>query len=84
MVEKLKSGDIISEKWVGEVAEGINNAATKEEIAMIPAGPQGPKGDKGDMGPSGPQGPAGKDSEVTKMEFEALKSRVDALEKPKE
>lgn len=81
MVEKLKSGDIISEKWVGEVADGINNAATKQEVANIPAGPQGLKGDRG---PAGPQGPAGKNGEVTKTEFDALAVRVAALEKPNE
>ena len=87
MVEKLKSGDIITEKWVGEVADGINNAATKEDLSKIPAGAegkQGPKGEPGEKGEIGPQGPAGKDSEVTKEMFDALSARVAALEKPKE
>lgn len=81
MVEKLKSGDIITEKWVGEVVDGINNAATKDDLSKIPAGPEGKQGPKGEPGP---QGPAGKDSEVTKEMFDALTARVAALEKPKE
>lgn len=81
MVEKLKSGDIITEKWVGEVVDGINNAVTKDDLSKIPAGPEGKQGPKGEPGP---QGPAGKDSEVTKEMFEALTARVAVLEKPKE
>ncbi|SDN92790.1 hypothetical protein SAMN04487774_113106 [Enterococcus faecalis] len=80
MVEKLKSGDIITEKWVGEVADGINNAATKDDLSKIPAGAEGKQGPKGEPGP---QGPAGKDSEVTKEMFAALEARVGALENPK-
>lgn len=90
MVEKLKSGDIITEQWVGEVADGINNAATKEDLSKIPEGPEGPEGKPGPKGEpglpdiDGKQGPAGKDSEVTKEMFDALTARVAVLEKPKE
>ena len=50
-----------------------------------PTGPQGPPGPQGPAGPQGPKGPEGEcNCDVTHAEFDALLSRVEALEQPTE
>lgn len=48
-----------------------------------PTGPEGPPGPQGTAGPQGPKGPEGEcNCDVTRAEFDALISRVEALEQP--